>query len=176
MSRIDEAVSHFAALPGASVGHGPHHPTEPDVDVGLRVDEFLKAHPTLRRDPGYVEFLDKYAGAGIENDDVSQIVDVLGFTDVSTDMEEMDGPVVDDEGFLMVAEAVYHLRDDGRTTSTLQHAFAYDVTGERPPGIYRSLVTSDQLEPNFAWAFDNFEAWLEEIVACEGWLEPPGRP
>lgn len=176
MSPIDEAVSRFAALPGTSVGRGPRHPSDPNSDVELRVSEFLEAYPTLRGDPAYVEFLEKYAGASIENEDMSQIVDVLGFTDASTDIEEMDGPIVDSKGFLMVAEAVYHVREDGRTTSTLQHAFAYDVTGQRPPGIYWSLVSSDQLEPSFTKAFDGFEAWLEEIVACEGWLEPPGRP
>lgn len=175
MSRIDDVMSRFSAIPGSSVGRGPRHPTNPDPDVGLRIARFLEAYPLLRRDAGYVEFLEKYAGASIENDDFSQIVDILGFTDASTDIEEMDGPVVDSDGFLMVAEAVYHLREGGRNTGTLQHAFAYDVTGDRAEGLYHSLVSTERLEPAFVYALDSFEALLDDVVVREGWMDPPGR-
>lgn len=176
MSRIDDAMSQFAIIPGSSVGRGPRHRLEPNPGLEPRITRFLKTYPLLRRDDGYVEFLERYAGASIENDDFSQIVDILGFTDASTDIEEMDGPMVDAEGFLMVAEAIYHLREGDRTTGTLQHAFAYDMTGTRPEGLYHSLVSAEHPTPAFAYAFEGFQAWLEDVVAREGWLDPPGRP
>jgi hypothetical protein len=175
MSRIDDAMSRFSAIRGSSVGHGPRHPADPDTEIAPRIERFLETYPALRDDASYVEFLEKYAGASIENDDFSQIVDILGFTEASTDIEEMDGPIVDSQGFLMVAEAVYHLREGARTTDTLQHAFAYDMTGGRPKGLYYSLVTTQHLEPAFTHEFENFEAWLDDLVAREGWLDPPGR-
>jgi len=175
MSRIDDAMSIFATISGASVGRGPRHPTEPDPEIELRIGRFLETYPALLADADYVEFLEKYAGASIENDDFSQIVDILGFTEASTDIEEMDGPIVDSNGFLMVAEAVYHLREGERTTGTLQHAFAYNVTGDHPKGLYHSLVSQQRPEPSFTFAFENFVAWLDDLVAREGWLEPPGR-
>lgn len=176
MSGVDRAISMFAALPGSSVGRGPRHPTEPSPDQAQRIARFLATYPTLRGDAGYIEFLEKYAGASIENEDFSQIVDILGFTDASTDIEDMDGPIVDNDGFLMIAEAVYHLRKGNRTFDTLQHAFAFDVTGERSGGLYRSLVSGQRPEPDFKRAYESFAAWLDEVVSLQGWLEPPGHP
>jgi hypothetical protein len=175
VSHIDDAMARFAVLDGSSVGRGPRHPTEPNPEPGLRIEQFLSAYPALRNDAGYVQFLEKYAGASIENEDGSQIVDILGFTEASTDIDEADGPVVDSDGFLMVAEAIYHVRDGNRTRETVQHAFAYDVTGDRPGGIYHSLVSTQQLQPSFAHAFDTFEAWLDDVIDREGWLDPPGH-
>jgi len=176
MSRIDDAIARFSSIVGSSVGHGPRHPTEPDPGADQRIESFLETYPALRRDAGYIEFLEKYAGASIENDDLSQIVDILGFSDASTDIEELDGPIVDSEGFLMIAEAVYHMRNGKRTTGTLQHAFAFDVTGDRAEGVYHSLVSAQHLAPAFTLAFESFEAWLTDLVGREGWLDPPGHP
>lgn len=175
MSRVEEAMSEFSRIDGSTVGHGPRHPSEPDPRPGVRIVRFLDEYPALRHDKSYVEFLEKYAGASIENEDFSQIVDILGFTEASTDIEEMDGPIVDRNGFLMIAEAIYHLRENGRNVGTLEHAFAYDVTDQRPSGIYHSLVSEQNPLPEFRVAFSSFDAWLEDLVAREGWLEPPGR-
>jgi hypothetical protein len=118
-----------------------------------------------------VEFIEKYAGASIENDDRSQLVEILGFSDASMDIEELDSPVVDTHGFLMIADAVYHVREGERTIDTRQHAFAQDASGERLPGIYHSVVSGKNPEPAFKYAFARFDELLEEMVAREGWLD-----
>jgi hypothetical protein len=174
MSRIDDVMFKFSRIRGASIGRGPDHPTDPDARPKSRIAHFLEAYPRLADDLGYVEFLQKFAGASIQNDDVSQIIDILGFGDASTDMEEVDGPIVDKDGFLMIAEAVYHIREDGRNVDTLQHAFAFDVTGTRPSGVYHSLSSSRLPDEDFHHAFESFAAWLEHLVDHGGWLDPPG--
>ncbi|MFI7742534.1 hypothetical protein [Kocuria rhizosphaericola] len=176
MSRIDDLMTRFADVRGSSIGRGPLHPTSPDPGPGPRIARFLDTYPRLRRDAGYVEFLQKYAGASIENEDLSQIVDILGFSDASTDMEELDGPVVDRNGFLMIGEAVYHLRDGIRNVGTLEHAFAYQVADEQARGLFHSLVSEKHPTPAFSFAFPSFENWLEDLIARDGWLEPPGHP
>jgi hypothetical protein len=122
-----------------------------------------------------VEFLEKYAGASVENDEATQLVDILGFTDASTDIEEMDGPIVDESGFLVIADAVYQLRDGKSTIETLEHAFSYRLRGDTRD-IFHSLVSSANLNVSYSAAFDSFEAWLEDLVVREAWLDPPGHP
>lgn len=176
MSRIDSAIARFAELPGASVGRGPRHPTEPDSSAASRIEEFLDTYPALLNDPEYVEFLEKYAGASVVNEAASQLVDVLGFTDASLDLEEdFDAAVVDEDGFLMVATAIYHLMDNGATTETLQHGFAYNVVDEGPFHLYQAYSSDARLGQEYTPAYSSFADWLEQLVAHEGWFDPPGH-
>lgn len=176
MTRLDEAMTRFARIPGARVGHGPRHPVEPDPGLAQRLHDFLGAYPSLAADSGYIEFLEKYAGAAIQNEGATQLVDLLGFSDVAPDIVDLDGPVVDDEGFLVVAQAIYHLDQDGRAVDTLQHDIAFDASGRREHGIYHSFASGEQLEPRFTRQHDDFTSWLEDLIAVDGWLSPPGRP
>jgi hypothetical protein len=180
--QIDQLMDRFTGIPGARVGHGPRHPRHPDPSIAGQVDEFLDAYPALRADPGYVEFLERYGGASIENEKTGQIVDILGFTDASTDMIEMDGPIVDDNGFLVFAQCVYHLIEDGKLRDTQEHDFAFDTTGRRDPRVYHlysamSRLTSAPEAPRsqspFEMSCDGFVDWLAMIVNRNGMLEPP---
>jgi hypothetical protein len=156
---LDELVERFRRLPGAKVGDGPGQPE--------RVERFLDEYPFLRTDLGYVAFLRRYSGASIESDDLAQLVDIFGFGDASTDIEEMDGPVLTGDGFLIFAQCVYRVLDGGVHTGTREHDFAFDSAEGGRPGVYRFAPGG----AGFAWYGDGFLAWLADLVERDGWLD-----
>ncbi|HWH00256.1 MAG TPA: hypothetical protein VNV66_13245 [Pilimelia sp.] len=177
---IDELMARFAALPGARVGRGPDHPRMPEPAVGEAVDGFLRRFPEVARDHGYVAFLRRYAGAAIDNEERHEIVDILGFSNVSSDLIEMDGPVVDEHGFLIFAQVVRHLIEGGALRDTQEYDYAFDTTGARAPGVYWLYSSSRQPETfdeharaGFAPAGEAFTGWLSRIVGSGGFSPPP---
>jgi hypothetical protein len=176
VTHLDETMRRFGELPGSSIGRGPQHPVNPDPDVAPQVEQFFQDYPALRNDPEYVEFMEKYAGAGLVNEASTQLIDILGFTDAAMEMDAMDGEIVDDQGFLMIADVVYHLRDEGRNLGTIEHSFAYSLAGARPAGIYHSVVTREDPTVTYARSHERFGLWLEDLVSRAGWFDPPGRP
>lgn len=171
---IDSLMADLARIPGARIGRGPRHPSQPDATAGEKLREFLAEYPAVRTDPGYVEFLECYGGAYLENEDVSQIVDILGFTDASTQMYEMDGPIVDEDGFLLFAQCVYHIEVDGRLVDTQEYDFAFDVTGGRESGVYGLFSARAVRDNRFEWHSDDFLSWLAQLVRTGGRFPTPG--
>lgn len=170
---LDALMDRFAQIRGARVGHGPDHPQLPDRSMEPRVDGFLQSYPMLRRDHDYVEFLEKYAGALIDNPDEGQLVDVFGFDQVSTDMLDMEGPVVDENGFLVFAQCIYHVVIDGKLEDMYEYDFAFDVSGERRFGVYCAKSTLRTGNRAFTLYFEGFAAWLRDVVEKKGWYERP---
>jgi hypothetical protein len=170
---IDELVSLLEHLPGARVGRGPHHPKDPDRSLENQVSQFLDEYSALRRDTGYVEFLERYAGAMIKNLDETQIVDILGLSDVSTGIFEMDGPLIDEDGFFLFSQCVFHLIEEGKLVDMYEYDFAFDTSRERPPGVYRCFSTLRGQGESYIWYTDNFYSWLAELVSKDGWYEHP---
>ncbi|MGH3797722.1 MAG: hypothetical protein ACRDRT_01920 [Pseudonocardiaceae bacterium] len=170
---ITEAVSRLERIPGALAGRGPRHPEAPDLSIENQLVQFLDTYPALRRDVGYVEFLEKYAGAMIKNAGETQIVDLLGFSDVSTGMLEMDGPVVDENGFLLFAQCIFHVIVEGGLVDMYEYDFAFDAYGERPPGVYRCSATLRSHGEPYVWYADGFCSWLVELVDQGGRYERP---
>jgi hypothetical protein len=170
---IDELVRLLESIPGARVGRGPRHPKDPDQAIGDQIEWFFDAYPALRNDSGYVDFMEKYSGVLIENPDETQIVDVLGFSDVSTGMLEMDGDVVDEDGFLLYAQCVFHGITEGRLVDMYEYDFAFDISGERPPGVYRCSSTMRSQGEPYVWYADGFCSWLAELARNGGYYERP---
>lgn len=170
---IDEVVSRLEHIPGARAGRGPRHPESPALFLEDQLVQFLDTYPVLHHDAGYIEFLEKYAGAMIKNSDETQIVDLLGFSDVSTGMLEMDGPVVDENGFLLFAQCVFHIIVEGRLVDMYEYDFAFDASGGRRPGVYRCSTTLRSQGEPYLWYADGFCSWLVELVDQDGRYERP---
>jgi hypothetical protein len=171
---IDELMTRFGRLPRARVGRGPLHPTAPDPSIAPRIDEFFRTYPMAARDSGYVEFQERYAGASIEDPDEDQIDDIFGFTDASTDLIDMDGPIVDEDGFLVFAQCIFHVVSDGKLVDMYEYDFAFDTTGDRDKGVYRSYATLRTHGRPFDWHTEDFLTWLDELVASGGrYPRPP---
>lgn len=106
---IQRLMQNFGKLNQAAIGQGAKHPTSPDpAKVGL-VSEFLDKYPFLRRDQGYVDFLERYAGASVDYSDGSLIIHIFGFIEeVSLHLvndEPFTGPLIKD-GFFMFCSTV----------------------------------------------------------------------
>ena len=101
----------------------------------------------------------------------SRFVIILGFSDVSLDMIEADGPVVHD-GFLTFAQCIYH-KDTADYIDSYQYDFSFDVSGERKSGVYWCFSTLRTRPQAFSWHLPDFRSWLAEVIEKEGVY---GRP
>jgi hypothetical protein len=177
---IDDLMRRFAELPGATVGHGPQHPRNPEPRLTEEVEHFLQMYPALGRDAGYVGFLYRYAGAGIDNEERYEIVDVFGFTDASGHICELEGPVVDNQGFLVFAQVIRHTIEDGRLLDTEEYDYAFDVQGNREPGVYwlcSKTSVPESMDPvtracGFAPTGEDFLGWIARVVDGQGTAPP----
>lgn len=176
MTSIDHLVDRLSRLSGATIGRGPDHPREPDPSIADRVTNFLDRYPALGRDTGYVTFMWKYAGASVYPPDESMFASILGFADGETNIEDdLEGPVIDDDGFLFFADWGYHTDLDGRLDSH-GHSFLFDVSDSRRPGIHRYSWSSEVTERT--WYAEDFGTWLGDFAdGGPGWrdLLPRGR-
>lgn len=168
-------MDRFCRIPGATAGRGPQHPSDPDPTSAPQLAKFLEMYPTLRSDQGYVAFLERYCGASIDGGDDRPLVDVLGFSDASTGLLEMDGPVVDDDNFLLFAQYVHHRIEDGKLIDTEEQDFAFDTTGARRPGVYRLFSSRRASDEHFEWHTEDFLSWLDRLARQDGILPSPAR-
>jgi hypothetical protein len=168
---IDDVVVRLSRVPGAVVGYGPGHPEHPNTAIEAVVRSFLDDYPLLRRDSGYVDFIQKYAGARIERAEDAVAVNIFGFADVSLDMMETEGELVYD-GFLEFAQGIYQ-EDPEKIATSYQYDFAFDVSGVREPGVYRAHSTMTISGRPFTWYRADFLSWLDELVERSGVYEPP---
>lgn len=173
MATLADTIERFLHIEGAATGCGPRHPECQEKSVESRVRSFLGKYPLLRQDECYRDFLEIYAGAAIERDeDESDLVSILGFTEVSPDLEYFEGPAVSDDGFLVFAICVYYRRVEGRLYM-YEYDFAFDMSGARKPGIYKGVSADDLKLSEFTWYADDFCSWLDDLIEKGGVYERP---
>lgn len=154
------------------MGCGPRHPITPDLTLVDEIASFLATQTYLFQDQGYVDFLECYAGASIARPDGTWLVDMPGFTEsISTHLIRGEGRIVDENGYYwfcssIVVDSAEH-RDRGLS-------FAFDATGTRTWGIYRSMDAEyrDFQQGNVPvdWYCDTFLEWLDAFIDREGYL------
>jgi hypothetical protein len=170
---IDELVAAFDALPGTQVGAGPRHPVTPDPALTPRLTAFFAEFPGLARDPGYVDFMWKYGGMSRSDPEQNRLFYVHGFGAATADFDEdLDGPVVDEQGFFVFAESVVHA-DTAERHDTYEYSFAFNLARDRPAGIYRFAATMSAQDRGFLRHADDFRSFLEETAANGGVWERP---
>ncbi len=167
---IAQLMKRFEALGGTEIGQGPKHSEQPNLIIAPDVRAFLDAYPILKRDPGYVDFLEVYAGASLTWSNDALAIDIFGFTSVSSHLVLADGPLVDGHGFLKFCDSIVRVQASSTgLKDVLGQGFAFDVTGERKWGIYRS-ITNDQGESPPIWYCSNFLTWLQMMIETRGKL------
>lgn len=171
MRALEDAIGRFLQIDGAVAGCGPRHPERPAKAIEARISSFLGAYPLLRRDGCYRDFLEIYAGAAIERDG-SDLISILGFTEVSPDIEEFEGPVVSNEGFLVFAICAYYRQTEQRL-DMYEYDFAFDMSGMRKPGVYGCVSARDRDPSPFTWYIHDFCSWLDDLVEKGGVYERP---
>jgi hypothetical protein len=171
----------FGRLPGAEVGDGPE-----DADAARRLDDWLQTVPGVNADDDYAYFLHAYSGAYLQDESADQIVDLFGFSGVSSVIDDMIEPVEPGQTHVAVAQCIYHQTDDKGGPQGAEYTFGLS-TDPADRTVYAHLVTMDRLDsPWRPWA-PSFVAWLADVVERGGWLDfradleawvtgPPGSP
>jgi hypothetical protein len=164
-------VKEFSEWRNAEVGQGPEHPTHPNPELKAAVDGFLEEYPFLYNDAGYVEFLKSYAGAHVNWPDDELVVDIFGFTEVSTEFTEGEDPIIDKEGYLTFCLEFFRVQPGSEIESIQILTFAFDATLQRRPGIYRQVVGKRPGDPvTTAWYCDTFLEFLRDLIDKQGRL------
>jgi hypothetical protein len=170
---LDALVAAFAAIPTAQVGCGPRHPHAPELDIQPELNEFLSAHLFLRQDVGYVQFLERYCGASVRDNERRVVLDISGLSGVSLDLTATPAEFVDDYGFGTFASAEYRWPVPGEKVFRRRHAyFAFDATQKRLPGVYQCVQNGTEPPTAWAWASPSFLDWLNAVIAGRGNVVP----
>lgn len=170
--KLDDLVERLGRLPGAYIGRGPSHPTEPRPELRNKAADFFDSYPFLHQDRGYSEFLERYSGA-IVNDPANDIgIDIMGFDPGVANLINTEGPIVDSNGYLLIAMCSYGEVTDGKL-ATWEYDFAFDATGARREGIYILTAAGGKPLGGFEWHAKNFEEWVTELVEKSGRYERP---
>lgn len=152
------------------IARGPKHPESPRPALAPQIAAWLEQHPCLRRDPGYVDYLEQYSGAWIDTNIPAIQVDIFGFDDggTSTHLVHGDGDAIDREGMMPFAAVNFQVGPDlapadGSTPGSEPRSmvFGFDTTGTRPWGVYRH-------DAAWEWYCDTFLEWLERLVERGG--------
>jgi hypothetical protein len=137
--------------------------------LAQEIEAFLNEYPFLRQDQGYVDFLESYAGAWVAWPNNDLVIDLFGFTQVSTHIVKEDGYIVDPTGFLTICDGMVRLREGGFREGVIGQGFAFDATGERKWGIYR-YVMIDGIEAAMDWYCETFLQALSALIETKGRL------
>jgi hypothetical protein len=172
---IDKLVAAFGGLPGAAVGHGPRHPTSPNPAVADDLTWFFdEQYPGLKADPGYVEFMWRYAGLSRKDEDYHHLFYLYGFGPATADiLHDLDEDLADEEGMFTIAECTVDGDIPERPLDSYSMDFGFDLTGSRRPGVYRLESTMQVPRTAWVWHTTDFTTFLSEAVARGGvWPRP----
>lgn len=76
----------------AAVGRGPKHPESPNLELQKEIDSFLEQYSFLRKDQGYIDFLEYYSGAMVDWPKGELVIAIFGF------LEEISFHLIKDGG------------------------------------------------------------------------------
>lgn|SRR5574341_1603885 len=164
----DAIMTDFARLEYAMIDFGPKHPTNPVPELQREIDEFFSEYPILRRDKGYVAFLETYSAAAVFWPNQELVIQIYGFSEEMTEhLLYPDEPLLEQGRFLRFAEVMIEEEED-----VVGLSFAWEVTGQHSPGVYRQLRQggADWKTTPYTLYASTFLNWLEEIVTKNGRL------
>jgi hypothetical protein len=170
--QLDRLMESFAQLPEAEIGYGPKHPSQPNAAIEADLVAFLEEHSFLRRDAGYIRFMERYCGAAAYARTHNVFVDISGLAGVSVDVVGTPAPFVDDEGFAGFAAVEKTYYQATGANSRRYAYFSFDATGTRKHGVYRMLGSDMTAETTpWEWHSSCFLEWLERTIQSRGQIE-----
>lgn len=163
MLELDQLIKRIAGWENAKVGFGPYHPEKPRADAREPLDGFLSRHSELS-DRDFLQFLRTYDSLIFEPDcerpdemDYRRVM-IYGLYDIQTDEFQLV------EGSFYFAHAEQQIRP--QSPGVLHAAFLFDISGSRPPGIYRGICCDESGPFNFFCA--SFLEWLNLVYETNG--------
>jgi len=184
-TELETLEARFLTLPGAILGHGPLHPTDPRPEAGAGIEWLSGRCGFLRGHADYMKFLMAFsggaaAGARVDGpgicDDDYLYVSLYGVGDANEHFLELaDSEIVDERGLFGFCEVHYRYRphEDGRDIfqGVLAAEFCLDATGSRVPGIYVECLLDGSGELGTAEPVrfcDSFTRWFEQLIDHRG--------
>jgi hypothetical protein len=168
---VHSLVDKFLELADAEVGQGPKHPTNPIPELEAPTDEFFEKYPFVCKDTGYVEFLNSYSGAYVIWPDDQLMIDIFGFSEVSSPIITDEYPVIDDKGYLTFCSVLFRVKPGGGVENIQTLGFAFDATSQRKSGVYRQLVGREPGSPTKTdWYCATFLELFSELIDKRGRL------
>ncbi len=168
---LDELLARLGRVGELQLGRGPKHPSEPEPALATDVVQLLAQYPFLRRDPGYVAFLERYAGAVLWRDPNLLSLELFGFhPELSTHIVTGPGEIIE-HGFFTFCDMVVPRTPEAPFADPIGLGFGFDATQERRWGVYR-LWGGGEAD----WYCDTFLEWLEKFIALDGRLIDEARP
>lgn len=167
---LDSLIQKFFDMGHATIGNGPKHPDSPNAALQSEITEFFSTYPVLAKDQGYVDFQEKYAGAVVDWPYDELTIVIHGFYDFTEHVLYPDEPLIDDDGYFYFAEVITKTSAGSKDRQDIiGMGFAWDITGMRKPGIYRTVGQSGSDTPNM-WYCETFLEWLSDVVEKRGKL------
>jgi len=152
-------------LVASTASLGEPHPTAPAPVLQEEVVAFLQSHVFVQQDQDYVTFLETYAGATIFRGDTLYI-DIFGFSDVGLHITKEDSQIIDDDGWFCFCKICTYFGEGYQSLRFKEIDFAFDITGKRNWGIYRSIANSQRM-PKLHWHCATFLELLQEIITTD---------
>jgi hypothetical protein len=164
---IHSLMQNFTELGYAAVGRGPKHPESPNLELQKEIDSFLEEYSFLRKDPGYIDFLEYYSGAMVDSPKEELVIEIFGFLEeISFHLIKDGGEVIDDDGFYVFCISVVRVGEgQDMENESIGLAYRFDATGTQRWGVYRSLEGGE-----CEWYCDSFLEWLEKLIDKKGLL------
>ncbi|MEH2444617.1 MAG: hypothetical protein V7K18_02180 [Nostoc sp.] len=166
-NRIHQIINSLHELGNVETGRGPKHPTFPNTEQAQEIAEFLETYSFLKKDQGYVDFLESYAGLLLYRDSDFFSLGIYGFDeDVSLHLIKGEGELIDEAGMLTFADLALPLQEGDKSADNLRGiGFGFDSTQQKTWGVYRSI--DDQ---PYHWYCGSFLEWLEKLYNQKGRL------
>lgn len=153
----------FSQMGDSLIGRGPKHPKFPKPELQTEINDFLEKNLFLKKDQGYIEFLEVYSGATVclpSQEDCNSSVGIYGFClDVSFSIARPDYDLLSEDGYFNFADAI--MCDDQNIDNDYVD-YVFDATGQRSQGVY--MRRGDDC----TWYCNTFLEWLKDIVNDKG--------
>jgi hypothetical protein len=161
---VDALMGRLGEVGRVRLNAGPDHPTSPRPELAEPVDAYLAAHPYMARDPGYVAFLRRYAGAQVTGPERWFSLTLLGIgVDPESDLSTPS--LVPDDHFECFADIHFKLAPEVPGPEPLAFAFARDGR----PGVFMAEGYHEG-PPSYRPLGGSFVEWLRRAIETRGRL------
>jgi hypothetical protein len=138
ITELDQLIGRLAALGGEFATAWQPEAAERDTSLQDEVTALVTDHPFLARDPGYVAFLRRYAGALLVRDG-GFLLSLFGFShDIGMHLVEGPGELIEN-GHMIFGDMTVP-RTQEYPYDSVAVGFGFDATGKQRWGVYRFIA------------------------------------
>lgn len=168
-----QALDVLTSLPNAEIICGPEHPRKPRKELANVLSDIISRNPFLGNDRYYIQFLKVVGGLCIDTN--RSIEDPEYYFAI---LYELDGVFCDEstaeiteDGFFVIGEFCFNKPSNSGSIQEMTNVYAFDATGNRKSGIYRSTYIDGEMLSGFGYQYESFEAFISNLISSQGILK-----